>query len=177
MDNRNLNQPASVSLVGAESMAEMAELESWSGEEYAIALANALRHGGVSLPNQLERLECLAAMGPEADSAAGAEISQNWAVLNALFERFSLEALGALQRGGPKCSEIAQRYNDAAVKAQRSALNCLSALKALRDAPSPTTGSGAGDPQIEGYPQSAGNSDGPVNVEGLGIDLGQNKVN
>lgn len=164
----SISGPAQVSLVGAETIAVMAELEGWSGDEYALALSAAIRHNSVSLDNQRERLVCLAAMGETADSTAGGALAQHFQVLEALFMRFSLEALEALQRGGHKSSEISERYASAAMRAQGASLRVLSALKALRDAPSPPTTPAAAS-------VGAGRDGGPDNVEVLDAVPGKAK--
>lgn len=135
MEKSNLNSPSVVSLVGAGSMAQMSALEGWDSESYCLALADSIRHSSVSLDCQRERLVCLAAMGETADSAAGAALAQHFQIAEALYLRFAAETVAALNRGGPNASVIAERYNNAAVRAQKAALGCLSALKAIRDTP------------------------------------------
>jgi hypothetical protein len=147
MEKSNLNQPANVSLVEAGTVAAMADREGWSAEDYVIKLAEQIRHPGVSLDFQRERLLALASLGPDADSTGGAALAHHFQLLEAMFMRFSLEAGEALQRGGHKTAEVAERYTSAAVRAQGAALRCLSALKALRDAPSGAgTGCSSGNP-------------------------------
>lgn len=140
MKQQNLKSPASVDLSGASSPSEMAKLEGWSTEDYAIGLADAIRLNRVPLSNQVERLQTLAKAGAAADRAAADTLAQHHQVLEALFSRFAVESVQWLDSGKPGASRISERYLSAAIKAQAAAVRVLSALKALRDAPSPALG-------------------------------------
>lgn len=136
---QHLDQPATVDLTASASIVDMAAREGWQSDDYARALANKIRNPNAKFVDQRERLAALAGMGLEADTATAFTLSQHLSILEALFLRFSGESENALQRGGHKSSEIAERYLGAAVRAQGAALRVLSAMKALRDTPSPST--------------------------------------
>ena len=130
----DLKQPATANLEGG-SLAAMASSEGWHQQDYAIALADHLRTNSTSLANQRERLAALAGCGAGADLAAAETLAQHAAILEALFQRFSVEAVTwAGRTDSPRSSEVVERFLAAAVKAQAGAVRCLSALKALRDA-------------------------------------------
>ena len=143
----NLNKPAQQALLGAESPGELARREGWSPERYALGLSEAIRDSCVPLDAQRERLAALAAMAPDlkADQQSADALAQHFAVLEALWQRFAFAAHGALkeaQGGTTRRGQegAADRYLSAALKAQRAAMQCLSALKVLRDAQAaPTT--------------------------------------
>ena len=131
-------------------MADIAALEGWPAEDYAISLSNAIRFRGVKLSDQRERLAALAQVGAGADMAAADTLAQHIVLLEALFTRFAgdsfMWAEKALVGGGggagagagaAKSAEVAERYLAVAIKAQVAAVRALSALKILRDAPSP----------------------------------------
>lgn len=140
MEKRNLDKPAEVSFVGAESLPEIARAEGWSSSGYAAALAQRILHPEVNLSIHLERIQALAGTGQEADSWTAQVLAENFEVVESLSLRFALEAEAALStdRATAKGAEIAERYLNASIKAQRAALGILSALKALRDAHSPS---------------------------------------
>ena len=143
----DLKKPAQRGLVGAESPDEMARREGWTPERYALGLAEAIRSSLVPLDAQRERLAALAAMAPGlgADQHSADALAQHFAVLEALWQRFALAAHGALKEtqsgaGGKGRVDAADRYLSAALRAQRAAMQCLSALKVLRDTQAaPTT--------------------------------------
>ena len=136
-----LNAPATAALQGARSWGDLATAEGWSPEDYALVLAENIRKTGVSLDSQRERLVALARLGGDlpqsGDHAAADALAQHFAVLDALQHRFAGEALLALQGNGPRASEIADRFLNASLKAQRAAMAVLSALKVLRDSQAP----------------------------------------
>lgn len=142
MHPQNLESPAAVDLSGAGCLGDLAQLEGYSSQAYALGLADAIRFKRVPLNNQRERLQALAGLGAEADQAAAETLTQHHQVLEALCQRFAFEAaqwVGSDKRGA---AEVAERYLAAAVRAQAACVRVLSALKALRDAPS----SGPGTP-------------------------------
>lgn len=160
MENiNNISRPVTVSLVGCGSMADMAAREGWTLPEYAVALADRIRHPSEQLSNQTERLVCLAAMNEEADRTGGEALAAHFLVLESLMMRFSLAAEEALGRKDSKGAEIAERYLSAAVKAQVAGVRVLGALKAIRDAPT--------------RPAPVGGDDGPDDVEMLEAVLGK----
>lgn len=138
MEQAELSRPAEVNLQGAQSVAGMAEREGWTPDSYALTLAGHIRNSGVPLQAQTERLQALAQVGGSlavgADSATAAALSQHYAVLEALHQRFAHEALKALDAGGRNAPEVADRFLSASLRAQRAAMGVLSALKVLRDA-------------------------------------------
>jgi hypothetical protein len=146
MMEANLKKPADAVLLGAHSVEELARLEGWSPQRYALGLSEAIRDSCVPLDAQRERLAALAAMAPGlgADQHSADALAQHFAVLEALWQRFAFAAHGALkeaQSGNEKKGQqgAADRYLSAALRAQRAAMQCLSALKVLRDAQAPTT--------------------------------------
>ena len=172
------NKPAQRALVGAESPEELARREGWTPQRYALGLSEAIRSSLVPLDAQRERLAALAAMAPGlgADQHSADALAQHFAVLEALWQRFAFAAHNALKdaetgkaRRGQE--DAADRYLSAALRAQRAAMQCLSALKVLRDAqaapttttedpapaaPAPTTA--AIEAAIEAAPASAASS-------------------
>ena len=124
-------------------MAGMAESEGWTPDSYAITLAGHIRNSGVPLQAQQQRLQALARVGAGADSAAAEALCQHWAVLDALHQRFAMEAFKALDGGGRNAGAEADRFLSASLRAQRAAMGVLSALKVLRDA-APTRPSAPG---------------------------------
>ena len=145
--------PAHVSLAGAQSVADMAAAEGfWSPESYALVLSSKIRNSGVGLGAQTERLAALAGIGGslslQADQASAAVLCQHLAVCEALHQRFAHDAFVALNTGGSKAPEIAERYLSSSLKAQRACLAILSALKVLRST-APTAPPTTGKPGIE----------------------------
>lgn len=142
MNNKNkeqdLTRPAAVNLAGSASPADMAQREGWDPTRYAVVLAENVRRTDVPLDAQRERLAALAGCGALADQAAAEALAQHYAVLEALHQRFTLEAFKALDSGGVRAADVADRYMAAALKAQNAAMRVLSALKVLRDAPQPS---------------------------------------
>lgn len=130
-----LDQISTADLTGSASIADMAAREEWAPDFYAVVLAENIRSTNVSLDRQRERLGALARLGAglAGAQASADELAQHYAVLEALFHRFAVESHGALQAGGPRASEIAERYLSASLKAQRAGLATLSALKVLRE--------------------------------------------
>ena len=59
-------------------------------------------------------------------------------MLDALFQRLASEAMRTVEKGGNCSEERTEGLLRAALKAQREAVACLSAMKALRDSPTPT---------------------------------------
>jgi hypothetical protein len=137
----NLKKPADAVLLGAHSVEELARLEGWSPQRYALGLSEAIRDSCVPLDAQRERLAALAAMAPGlgTDQHSADALAQHFAVLEALWQRFAFAAHNALkdaETGKARRGQegVADRYLSAALKAQRAAMQCLSALKVLRDA-------------------------------------------
>ena len=114
-------------------------MEGWDPERYAVVLAENVRRTDVPLDAQRERLAALACTGAHADQTSADALAQHYTVLEALHHRFTREAFEALDRGGPRAPEVADRYLSASLKAQAAAMRVLSALKVLRDAQSPST--------------------------------------
>lgn len=137
MDQKNLNEPAAVDLAGAGSIKAMAQAEGMTTEAYAVRLSEVLRApGNVALAGQRARLQGLAQCGAGGDLAAADTLAQHALILEALFTRFAHESSKWLQSNDRKAGEYAERYLNAAVKAQAAVGRCLSALRVLREAPS-----------------------------------------
>lgn len=137
-----LNEISTADLSGSTSIADMATSEGWEPDFYACSLAEHIRNTNVPMDMQRERIRALAQLGAglAGAQASADELSQHYAVLDSLFHRFAMAAHGALQAGGPRASEIAERYLSASLKAQRASLATLSALKMLREeVAAPTT--------------------------------------
>lgn len=137
----NLNEITKSDLAGSATVADMAAREEWTPDFYAVVLAENIRTSNVPLDVQRERLAALAQLGAgfAGDRASATELARHYAILEALFHRFTRETHEALMAGKPRASEIADRYLTAALKAQRAALATLSALKVLRDSHLPLT--------------------------------------
>lgn len=133
--NKKLNEVAAVDLVGSTSIAEMAQREGWSPDLYAYAMAEGIRNSGTSLDLFRERLAALAQVGAglAGDRASALEIGRHWVTLDALYMRFSRAAVEAMASDNPRASVVAERYLHSALRVQKSAMACLSALKVLRD--------------------------------------------
>lgn len=157
MNNLSLRTPAHVSLAGSRSVADMATMEGWDPEKYALVLASTIRNWEVPLQVQTERLAALAGIGgalsPRADEAAATVLSQHLAVIEALHQRFAHQAFISLSSGGNKSVETASRALDASIKAQRACLAILSALRVLRStAPTAPSLEPAGELEALPYP-------------------------
>jgi hypothetical protein len=96
-----------------------------------IQFAESLSATGIEA--QRERLAALAELGGSlrADHAAAGELARHYALLAALFRRLLIDA--ARLTDSPRSADAAGRLLDAALKAQRASLACLSALKTIRD--------------------------------------------
>ena len=130
-----LNEVAAVDLAGSTSIEEMARREGWGHDLSAYAMAEGIRSSGTSLDVFRERLAALAQVGAglAGDQASAVEIGRHWAILDALFMRMSRAAVEAMASDNPRASVVAERYLNAALRVQKSAMACLSALKVLND--------------------------------------------
>lgn len=135
---KKVEQIAAVDLSGCRTVADMAAREGgWDPTTYALNLSHAVRDSRVPFDTQRERLQALAHIGGQVgDATAAEEISHHYTLLNALWQRFC--RLAAMDGSGHG-SAASERYLNAALKAQRAALACLSALKAIRDSNQPPT--------------------------------------
>ena len=138
MKQKSLESPTAADLSGARSLAEAARMEGHSPADYAIKLADAIRMRKQPLSNQRERLQALARAGGGADRATADTLAQHHQVLEALFTRFAIEAAHWLESDKPNASVISERFLSAAIKAQVAAVRVLSALRTIREAPSPS---------------------------------------
>lgn len=127
----DLQRPAAMPLDGAGSIAELAEKEGWQADDYAIKFAEALCSSG--LETQRERLAALIVMSDSlaADGAAASELGRHYVILDALFRRLIIDAMRL--SSDPRRAEAGEKLLAGAMKAQRGALACLSALKTLRE--------------------------------------------
>ena len=135
MSAADLSQVAVADLQGAGSIEALADGEGWTPDMYALVLSEHIRASNVPLDVQRERLAALTGIGAAlvADRATADELARHFSILESLFHRFSRASFEALGQPGPKASEIAERYLGAALRAQRAAMGCLSALNVLRD--------------------------------------------
>lgn len=140
--------PATADLLGVHSVGELATREGFTSvSEYSTRFADALCSSG-SLDAMRERFIALASAAGnlDADRATAQEVTAMFVILEALFRKLiiqSVEVAGSGQRGS---SEAAERLLSGAFKAQKSAVQCLSALKVLREGapPSPPTTTATG---------------------------------
>lgn len=130
----DLLQPAASNFDGVVSVDDMAVRESWTPALYAVALAETIRNSAVPLDVQRERLKALASVGQMAGAATADELAQHYVVLEALHQRFAVAAINSIDRGGPRAAETAERFLQGSLRAQKSAVACLSALATLRQA-------------------------------------------
>lgn len=137
-EGANLNEPAEADLSNCGSPGEIAQKEAWEPDAWAVAVAHRIRDLSRPLDAQRERLAALVACGGRADRATSESIGQHFTVLEALFQRFTIEALRVVEKGGHKAPEHSEAFMRSALKAQRAALACLSALKSLRSDDVPT---------------------------------------
>jgi hypothetical protein len=128
-----LAQPATVDLRGVESVEEIAYREGWlTPDGYTFQLTEEIRHTRAPFDVHRERLAALAAIAEGIDNQTTArELARHYELCTAMFERFARCAAAA---SGPKANSVAESYTNAALKAQRAAMACLSALKVLGDA-------------------------------------------
>lgn len=138
MEKSNLNEPTEVNLTGCTSPGEIAQRERWGNNEWAVAMADRIRDISRPLDAQRERLAALVVTGARADQASAEVLGQHFVMLEALFQRFTSEAVRAGEGGGARSVERVDVFMRGALKAQRAAVSCLSALKSLRDSPTPT---------------------------------------
>jgi hypothetical protein len=115
----------------------MAQREGWDPTLYTVVLSEHIRATTVPLDAQRERLAALAGCGAGADKATADVLAQHFSILEALHHRFSQEAVTAMKSSRGRGPEDAERYLAASLRAQRAALAVLSALKTLRESPSP----------------------------------------
>lgn len=133
----DLAQPAAAEVASAQSVGAMAQAEGWTPDRYALELSEHIRLTTVPLEAQRERLVALAGIGAKADQAAADELARHYTVLEALAHRFAREAVEVPKGNTSRAADAAEKYAAISIRAQRAAVSCLSALKALRDSPSP----------------------------------------
>ena len=149
------SEPATVALSGAGSINELAQREGVSSVDYAISFANALCNGE-PMSAQRARFAALVDIAGrlDPDNVTADQIGQNYLILNALFKRLVIDGHAAMKSETRGASEAAERLLNAAFKAQRASMSCLSALKVLRDSKkAPTT-----PPQVAGLVPLVSNS-------------------
>ena len=136
-----LMQPATADLKPCRSLAAVAAADGgWSEAGYSAALANAISSSNVPLDVQRERLAALACLGDGlGDQVTAGTIAAHSLILEALFHRFAKTAHDIHAESPVRNSGPAVAYLAGAVKAQRAAMACLSALKVLRDGNQPPT--------------------------------------
>jgi hypothetical protein len=149
-----LKYPATENLGEVEQVADMARLEHFDPDRYAISLAHHIRNEGVQMDVQRERLAALARVGGGLGgaSASAQELARHFVILNALFDRLSMETVKAASLPGGRGADAADRLLNAAVKAQRASVAVLSALKVLREEASTGGGGGAAPHPDNGSP-------------------------
>lgn len=142
----DLQQIAAGDLTATNSIADMAARESWTDPDaYAITLAEAIARSGVSLDAQRERLQALVGIGAAADRASAQALGQHLVLVEALAQHFAKRSFACSEGHGRDVA--AERYVNAALKAQKAALAVLSAMKILREGdPPPTTPAGVPAP-------------------------------
>lgn len=134
--NSVFNAPAAADLHGVRDMTDIAQREGFtSSTDWAARFAQALCDGE-SLDVMRERFTALvsAAGRISPDSAAAEEIGRHYLILEALFKKLVIQSIEVADSGRKGGSEAAERLLIGSLKAQRAAMACLSALKALRDA-------------------------------------------
>ncbi len=132
-----LNEVATADLAGCTSVADMARSENWTVETYSLVLAEHIRDSRVPLDKQRERLQALAQVGAglgglQGDQAAADTLALHAILLESLWHRFARLAHEAAD-GTKNGSMVSERYLNAALKAERASVACLSSLKAIRD--------------------------------------------
>ncbi|MBC5768453.1 hypothetical protein [Ramlibacter albus] len=128
------SEPAQVRLAGVQTVAALAEREGWmDADEYAIKFAEALCSNGVSLDAQRERLAALVnvASATAGDELSAEELGKHYIILDALFRRLIVDAMNVA--GDSRKLDASDKLLTGALKAQRAALACLSALKMIRE--------------------------------------------
>ena len=111
----------------------MATAEQWDPTGYALALSEHIRESKIPLDVHRERLSTLAQSGAGADRATADELSRMYAILEALFHRFSRTSHEISISDQDRNGVHAERCLKSALLAQRAAMATLSALKVLRD--------------------------------------------
>jgi hypothetical protein len=145
-----MGKPATADLTGCGTVADMAAREGWTPDTYALTLSESIRDSRVPLDVSRERLQALAQVGAglAGDQAAADELARHYSVLEAIWHRFARTA-HEISAGDPARGSVhSERYLNAALKAQRAAMSCLSALKVLRDGNQPPTTSTAAHESI-----------------------------
>ncbi len=130
-----LDEISVVDLVGSVDLGDMAQREGWSSGDYALGLAEEIRPTFYPLDRQRERLAALAQVGQRVrgDEATAVALMEHYAILEAVWHRLSRESVLALSSGDRKAAEVSDRFLSGALKAQRSCMAVLSAVKVLRD--------------------------------------------
>lgn len=130
----NLTVPATVDLIGAESVTDLARIEgAGSADFYAAAPVHRIGITTQPLHVHTARLKALAgiATGTTPDNVTAEELAHHYALLRALFERCTVLAADCANSGHAAGSES---YARSAFGAPRAALAVLSALQMLREA-------------------------------------------
>lgn len=134
---QKLNEVTTADLSNCDSVADMAKAEGWSAETYALVLSENIRDSRVPLDKSRERLQALAQVGAglgglQGDQAAAETLSLHAILLESLWHRFARLASETAD-GTKNGSMVSERYLNAAVKAQRAVLVCLSSIKSIRE--------------------------------------------
>lgn len=133
MEQSNLNVPAESLLVGCNSVAELAQLEGWTPDEYALTLSEHIRDSRVPFDTARERLAALASLAPGlGDKTSAEELSRHGAILESLFHFMARQAFEVSAKDPIRHSAASERYLGMAIKAQRANLSVHSALAVLR---------------------------------------------
>lgn len=138
----DLTQPAIAPLDNCTSLQDMARAEGgYSADLYALALSDHIRDSSIPVSRQRERLLQLARVGLAGSQASAEALTQHYAIVEALGQRFAAAAVKLLGEGR---SVQAETYMNLSLKATRAALEVLSAIKILREEQSalvpPTSG-------------------------------------
>lgn len=104
-------------------------------------------------------------------SASAEELARHFVILNALFDRLSMETIKAASLPSGRGADAADRLLNAAVKAQRASVAVLSALKVLRDEAS----MGGGTQPHPGIASRSDSSPAAATVEQTDMGAGQHE--
>ena len=131
-----LDQVTTSDLSEVNSVQAMAEAEGWTAQLYSLALAQHIQSTFEPLDAQRERLAALCTVvGPcaKGDQAAALELGMHEVLLTAIFQRFIRTAAELAGADPIRNAKAVEAYMHSALKAQRAALNTLSAIKTIRD--------------------------------------------
>lgn len=128
---QKLDHSANVDLTNCASLADLAQREDLTPDDYTLAMVKRIGITDLSFNQQIIRLRALAGIATNAspDNVTAEELARHYALTYALFERFSVLAADCATNGKSRGAAL---YMNAAASAQRASLAVLNAMESLR---------------------------------------------